>query len=65
MGYHPHVIHSGRRVNDSMGVHVANRVARSIMRRARDGRPLVTVQGVQGECAGHSQYACHRHRARA
>src|SRR5204863_7389620 len=29
VGYHPHVIHSGRRVNDSMGVYVANRVARS------------------------------------
>ena len=46
VGYHPHVIHSGRRVNDSMGVYVANRVARSIMRRARNGRPLVTVLGV-------------------
>jgi UDP-N-acetyl-D-galactosamine dehydrogenase len=46
VGYHPHVIHSGRRVNDGMGVYVANRVARSIMRRARDGRPLVTVLGV-------------------
>ena len=29
-----------------MGVYVANRVARSIMRRARDGRPRVTVLGV-------------------
>jgi UDP-N-acetyl-D-glucosamine/UDP-N-acetyl-D-galactosamine dehydrogenase len=46
VGYHPHVIHSGRRVNDGMGVYVANRVARSIMRRARDGRPVVTVLGV-------------------
>jgi UDP-N-acetyl-D-galactosamine dehydrogenase len=46
VGYHPHVIHSGRRVNDSMGVYVANRVARSIMRRAHDGRPRVTVLGV-------------------
>ncbi len=51
VGYHPHVIHSGRRVNDSMGVHVANRVARSIMRRAIEspaggGRPTVTVLGV-------------------
>jgi len=32
VGYHPHVIHSGRRVNDGMGVHVGNRVARSVMR---------------------------------
>ncbi len=46
VGYHPHVIHSGRRVNDSMGIHVANRVARSLMRRVREGRPLVTILGV-------------------
>jgi UDP-N-acetyl-D-glucosamine/UDP-N-acetyl-D-galactosamine dehydrogenase len=46
VGYHPHVIQSGRRVNDSMGVYVANRVARSIMRRAGNGRPVVTVLGV-------------------
>lgn len=46
MGYHPHVIHSGRRVNDSMGVYVANRVARSVMRHAGNGRPVVTVLGV-------------------
>src|SRR6266404_7624239 len=46
VGYHPHVIHSGRRVNDGMGVYVASRVARSIMRRAGNGRPVVTVLGV-------------------
>ncbi len=46
VGYHPHVIQSGRRVNDSMGFFVANRVARSIMRRAGNGRPVVTVLGV-------------------
>jgi UDP-N-acetyl-D-galactosamine dehydrogenase len=46
VGYHPHVIHSGRRVNDGMGVHVANRVARSVMRRATGERPVVTVLGV-------------------
>jgi UDP-N-acetyl-D-galactosamine dehydrogenase len=46
VGYHPHVIHSGRRVNDGMGVYVANRVARSIMRRSHNGRPRVTVLGV-------------------
>ena len=46
VGYHPHVIHSGRRVNDGMGVHVANRVARNVMRRASGGRPVVTVLGV-------------------
>jgi UDP-N-acetyl-D-galactosamine dehydrogenase len=46
VGYHPHVIHSGRRVNDSMGVYVANRVARSIMRHPGKGKPVVTVLGV-------------------
>lgn len=46
VGYHPHVIHSGRRVNDGMGVYVANRVARAIMRRAGNGKPVVTVLGV-------------------
>ncbi|MDP1839558.1 MAG: UDP binding domain-containing protein, partial [Reyranella sp.] len=46
VGYHPHVIQSGRRVNDSMGVYVANRVARSVMRSAGDGRPVVTLLGV-------------------
>ncbi|MCA0303469.1 MAG: nucleotide sugar dehydrogenase [Proteobacteria bacterium] len=46
VGYHPHVIQSGRRVNDSMGFYVANRVARSIMRRSGAGRPVVTVLGV-------------------
>jgi UDP-N-acetyl-D-glucosamine/UDP-N-acetyl-D-galactosamine dehydrogenase len=45
-GYHPHVILSGRRVNDSMGIHVANRVARNIMRSFASGRPVVTLLGV-------------------
>src|SRR6185436_2716421 len=46
VGYHPHVINSGRRVNDSMGVFIASKVARSIMRRTPDSRPTVTVLGV-------------------
>lgn len=46
VGYHPHVIHSGRRVNDGMGIYVASRVARNIMRRPTNGRPVVTVLGV-------------------
>jgi UDP-N-acetyl-D-galactosamine dehydrogenase len=46
VGYHSHVIHSGRRVNDGMGIYVANRVARSIMRRSTNSRPVVTVLGV-------------------
>jgi UDP-N-acetyl-D-galactosamine dehydrogenase len=46
VGYHSHVIHSGRRVNDSMGTYVANKVARSIMRSSRNLRPVVTILGV-------------------
>jgi len=46
VGYHPHIINSGRRVNDGIGVYVANRVARSIMRHGRNGRPTVTILGV-------------------
>ena len=46
VGYHPHVINSGRRVNDGMGVYVANRVARNVMRTVGNGRPIVTVLGV-------------------
>ena len=46
VGYHPDVIHSGRRVNDGMGVYIANRVARSIMRHFGNGEPIVTVLGV-------------------
>jgi len=46
VGYHPHVIHSGRRVNDSMGLHVADTVARAVMRRSAGGRPVATVLGV-------------------
>ncbi len=46
VGYHPEIILAGRRVNDSMGVYVANRATRSIMRRAGNGHPVVTVLGV-------------------
>ncbi|MBS0222908.1 MAG: nucleotide sugar dehydrogenase [Proteobacteria bacterium] len=46
VGYHPHVIHSGRRVNDGMGTYIANRVARSVMRHFGNGNPIVTILGV-------------------
>lgn len=46
VGYHPHVIHSGRRVNDGMGTYIANRVARSVMRHFGNGDPIVTILGV-------------------
>jgi UDP-N-acetyl-D-glucosamine/UDP-N-acetyl-D-galactosamine dehydrogenase len=45
VGYHPHVIHSGRRVNDGMGIYIANRVARSVMRQIGNGDAIVTVLG--------------------
>jgi UDP-N-acetyl-D-glucosamine/UDP-N-acetyl-D-galactosamine dehydrogenase len=38
IGYHPEVILAGRRINDGMGAHVANRVARLMMKR---GFPVV------------------------
>ena len=38
VGYHPEVILAGRRINDSMGAHVADRVARLMMKR---GFPVV------------------------
>lgn len=38
VGYHPEVILAGRRINDGMGAHVADRVARLMMKR---GFPVV------------------------
>jgi UDP-N-acetyl-D-galactosamine dehydrogenase len=38
IGYHPEVILSGRRINDGMGAHVADRVARLMMKK---GFPVV------------------------
>jgi UDP-N-acetyl-D-glucosamine/UDP-N-acetyl-D-galactosamine dehydrogenase len=38
LGYHPDVILAGRRINDGMGVYIANRVARLMMTR---GLPVV------------------------
>lgn len=38
VGYHPEVILAGRRINDGMGAHVADRVAKAMMRR---GFPVV------------------------
>lgn len=38
IGYHPEVILAGRRINDGMGAHVADRVARLMMKR---GLPVV------------------------
>jgi UDP-N-acetyl-D-galactosamine dehydrogenase len=46
VGYHPQVILAGRRVNDGMGLYVANRVVRNLMRQGWSGRPVVSVLGV-------------------
>jgi UDP-N-acetyl-D-galactosamine dehydrogenase len=44
LGYHPEVILAGRRINDSMGIHVANRVVKLMIRkghRIRGSKVLV------------------------
>ena len=44
IGYHPEVILAGRRINDSMGIHVANRVVKLMIRkghRIKGSRVLV------------------------
>jgi UDP-N-acetyl-D-galactosamine dehydrogenase len=44
VGYHPEVILSGRRINDNMGIHVANRVVKLMIHkghRVKDSRVLV------------------------
>ncbi|TWT08803.1 nucleotide sugar dehydrogenase [Reyranella sp. CPCC 100927] len=46
VGYNSRVILAGRRVNDGMGLYVANRVVRNLMRRGWNGRPVVTVLGM-------------------
>ncbi len=45
VGYHSRVILAGRRVNDGMGLYVANRIVRNLMRRGWNGRPVVTILG--------------------
>ena len=45
VGYNSRVILAGRRVNDGMGLYVANRIVRNLMRRGWNGRPVVTVLG--------------------
>ena len=45
-GYHPQVILAGRRVNDGMGIHVAGRTVKALMRRDVGTRgAVVTVLG--------------------
>ncbi len=44
--YHPEVLLAGRRVNNSMGKYVANRIVRNMMRQGWDGQPRVNILGV-------------------
>ena len=44
LGYHPQVILSGRRINDNMGIHVANRIVKLLIKKGKnvnDSRALV------------------------
>ncbi len=63
IGYHPEVILSGRRINDGMGAHVAQRVIHQMVQRrmhVAQAKVLVLGIGVQGKLPGPAQYARHR-----
>ncbi|MEM7644851.1 MAG: nucleotide sugar dehydrogenase [Pseudomonadota bacterium] len=45
VAYHPEVLLAGRRVNNSMGKYIANRIVRNMMRRGWDGMPKVAILG--------------------
>lgn len=54
VGYHPEVILSGRRINDGMGVFVANRVVKLLLSRGnriRDARVLILGVTFKENCA--------------
>ncbi len=54
IGYHPEVILSGRRINDGMGAHVAERVVRLLLQRRQpvaDARILVLGLAFKADCA--------------
>lgn len=47
LGYHPEVILAGRRINDNMGIYVANRVMKLMIQRLKKvERPKVLVLGI-------------------
>ncbi len=46
LGYYPQVVLAGRRVNDSMGEVVANKVIRALLRDGATKNPTVTVLGL-------------------
>ena len=68
IGYHPEVILAGRRINDGMGSHVAQRVIKLMAQRNlqtnRSEHPGAGP-GVQGKLPGPAQYQRRRHRRRA
>ncbi|MEM8822111.1 MAG: nucleotide sugar dehydrogenase [Pseudomonadota bacterium] len=45
VAYHPEVLLAGRRVNNSMGKYIANRIVRNMMRQGWDGVPRVAILG--------------------
>jgi UDP-N-acetyl-D-galactosamine dehydrogenase len=67
LGYHPQVILSGRRINDSMGSYVAQTMIKKMIRRScaiKGARNGGTGPDLQGELPGSAQYTGHGHYCR-
>ena len=45
LGYHPQVITAGRKINDNMGAHVANRVTKLLSLKLQSSQPKVAILG--------------------
>jgi UDP-N-acetyl-D-galactosamine dehydrogenase len=45
LGYHPQVITAGRKINDNMGAHVANRVTKLLSLKLKSIQPKVAILG--------------------
>ena len=68
IGYHPEMILAGRRINDNMGIYVAQQVAQLMMQRriqVKDSRDPDDGPHVQGELPGRAQHQDRRRRPRA
>ena len=68
IGYHPEMILAGRRINDNMGIYVAQQVAQLMIQRriqVKGSRILVHGPHVQGELPGRAQHQDRRRGARA
>ncbi len=60
IGYHPEMILAGRRINDNMGIYVAQQVAQLMIQRqilVKGSRVLVHGPDVQGELPRCPQHA--------